>query len=96
MGGKEIEERMVVVRSRGTFWDPWAFLPVGLQSNGVPRFMKGYTAHQKVLNPVERPDIRTAAVHAYVDTPKAGIFEKDMISNPHESPRLRFSGCSPC
>jgi len=65
------------------------------QDNGVPRFMKGYLARQKVLYPVDREDTKIAGVHAYVYTPKAGIAAANrsrVIINLHGG---GFSGCWP-
>lgn len=65
------------------------------QDNGVPRFMKGYLARQKVLYPVDREDTRVAGVHAYVYTPKDGISAANrnrVLINLHGG---GFSGCWP-
>lgn len=48
-----------------------------VQPNGIPPFLAGYLARQKVLFPVERQDAVIAGVHAFVYTPKGGIAPKN-------------------
>lgn len=43
------------------------------QPNGIPPFLAGYLARQRVLFPVDRQDTTIGGVHAYVYTPKGGI-----------------------
>jgi len=65
------------------------------QDNGVPRFMKGYLARQKVLYPVDRTDTTIAGVHAYVYTPKAGIAPANRDRVLIDLHGGGFSGCWP-
>ncbi len=65
------------------------------QKDGVPIFMQGYLARQKVLFPVDMQDTSIAGVHAYVYTPKAGIAageRRRVLINLHGG---GFSGCFP-
>lgn len=65
------------------------------QENGIPTFMAGYLARQKVLFPVEKQDTTVAGVHAYVFTPQAGVApsnKKRVLIDLHGG---GFSGCFP-
>ncbi len=44
-----------------------------VQRNGIPPFLAGYLARQRVLHPVDRQDTTVGGVHAYIYTPKNGI-----------------------
>ena len=62
---------------------------------GVPGFMAGYLARQRVLYPSDREDTKIAGVHVYVYTPKAGISDRNksrVLVNLHGG---GFSGCWP-
>jgi monoterpene epsilon-lactone hydrolase len=62
---------------------------------GVPGFMAGYLARQRVLYPSDREDTTIAGVHVYVYTPKAGISDRNrtrVLINLHGG---GFSGCWP-
>ncbi len=62
---------------------------------GVPGFMAGYLARQRVLYPAEREDTKIGGVHVYVYTPKAGISARNksrVLINLHGG---GFSGCWP-
>jgi len=65
------------------------------QKDGVPVFMEGYLARQKVLFPVDRQDTTIAGVHAYVYRPKAGVApgnKRRVLIDLHGG---GFSGCWP-
>ncbi len=65
------------------------------QVDGVPIFMQGYLARQKVLFPVQRRDTTIAGVHAYIYTPRAGVAARNkrrVLINLHGG---GFSGCFP-
>ena len=62
---------------------------------GVPGFMAGYLARQRVLYPSDREDTKIAGVHVYVYTPKSGISDRNtsrVLINLHGG---GFSGCWP-
>jgi epsilon-lactone hydrolase len=44
-----------------------------VQPNGIPPFLAGYLARQRILFPVNRQETSVGGVHAYVYTPKSGI-----------------------
>ena len=65
------------------------------QKDGVPGFMQGYLARQKVLFPVARQDTTIAGVHAFVYTPRSGVAvrnRRQVLIDLHEG---GFSGCFP-
>lgn len=62
---------------------------------GVPRFLAPYLERQKVLYPVNLEDGKTAGVHTYTFTPKAGIQDKNKDRVLIELHGGGFSGCWP-
>ena len=65
------------------------------QDNGVPRFMKPFIEKDQELFALDRKDEQIGGVHAYVYTPKAGIFKRNkkrVLINLHGG---GFSGCWP-
>ena len=48
-----------------------------VQPNGIPPFLAGYLARQKILYPVDRQETTIGGVHAYVYTPRNGVAAKN-------------------
>ena len=65
------------------------------QKDGVPIFMQGYLARQKVLFPVDRKDTTIAGVHAFVYTPRAGVDPRNRQRVLIDLHGGGFSGCFP-
>ena len=65
------------------------------QKDGVPTFMMGYLARQKVLFPTQRQDTTIAGVHAYVYTPQAGVAPRNRNRVLIDLHGGGFSGCFP-
>ena len=65
------------------------------QKDGVPTFMTGYLARQKVLFPTLKRDTRIAGVHAYVYTPQAGVAPRNRNRVLIDLHGGGFSGCFP-
>jgi epsilon-lactone hydrolase len=65
------------------------------QKDGVPIFMQGYLARQKVLFPVDRKETTIAGVHAYVYTPRAGVAPRNRRRVLIDLHGGGFSGCFP-
>ncbi|HEY5412352.1 MAG TPA: alpha/beta hydrolase fold domain-containing protein, partial [Caulobacteraceae bacterium] len=65
------------------------------QKDGVPGFMQGYLARQKVLFPVARQDTTIAGVHAFVYTPRSGVAVRNRRRVLIDLHGGGFSGCFP-